>query len=165
MSSVELVLLKSASALSTIVSQVPNVMTMIVQNRTEIVRIVSIAIILFTLSELVHKALFFTDTWTTVADIFVVISRIMIFIWMSLKLSLKINLLPFFGLVFMLSFFEYIFLGSISLLVLSLIEKEFLLVHGLIGLSVTFPVVLTFALILSGVVFIISSKLKSRNRY
>ena len=136
----------------------------IVQNKTEIVRLVSVAIILFTLSELVHKAFFFTDTWTTVADIFVIISRIMIFVWMSLNLSLRINLLPFFGLVFMLSFFEYIFLGSISLVVLSLIEKEFLLVHGLIGLSVTFPVVLTFALILSGVVFIISAKLKSKNR-
>ena len=135
----------------------------IVQNKTEIVRLVSVAIILFTLSELVHKAFFFTDTWTTVADIFVIISRIMIFVWMSLNLSLRINLLPFFGLVFMLSFFEYIFLGSISLVVLSLIEQESLLVHGLIGLSVTFPVVLTFAMLLSGVVFIISVKLKSKN--
>ena len=137
---------------------------MIVQNRTEIVSVVLKAMILFTLSELAHKALFFADTWTIAADVFVIISRVVIFVWTSLKLSSKIDLLPFLGLVFLLSFFEYIFLGFISLMVLSLIERQFLIVHGFIGLSVTFPIVLAFVMLLSGVVFMVSAKLKSKNR-
>jgi len=137
---------------------------MIVQIRGELYRFISIALVLFALSELVHKVLLFTDTLVTAAHIFVILSRVAIYIWISVRLSSRMNLLPFLGLITLLSLYEYIFLGSISLMVLSLMERQFLLLQGLIGLSVTFPAVLIFTIVLSSVVFLVGSRLKANRQ-
>ena len=132
------------------------------KNELSISRIVLISIILFAFSEVIHKIFLYTENIITFANIFVIIARSLIYVWASIKLASKISFSKFLIFIFGLSLYEYFILGTISLMILSFLEGEFLIVKGLIGITIVYPVALVMALIISCLTFSITKKLESK---
>lgn len=115
------------------------------------------AVGLFAISEAIHKSLIFTDLLVMPAHGFAVISRVLIYAWFSWQLAAYgFSVSRFVFVVILVNIFEFLILGTLSVIALGILEGMELVVPGLTGLVFSYPLVLVVVLVQCLLVFGIS---------
>lgn len=121
---------------------------------------IRIAILLFIASDIIHRLLMFYAENADVHPLFAIISRTAIYAWFSWEMQrTKTSLKNTIALVILLTFFEYIFLGFIFLVFFKLYRPDFEFILSIVGLVLSYPLVIIVAVIISLLTYIIASKL------